>query len=165
MPVHAFMDDKHLLDRGLCNYWGYNTIGFFCPGKCATRAGQELASEVRQFKRPREGAAQRRHRGDSGRGVQPHGRGQPTRTNRFVFAVSTTARITGWFRTSRAITSTSRVRAIRSTCATLRRWQLIMDSLRYWVVDMHVDGFRFDLWRGARAFRCTRSTSFPASSP
>src|SRR5690606_1145910 len=31
MPIHAFMDDRHLLDRGLSNYWGYNTISFFAP--------------------------------------------------------------------------------------------------------------------------------------
>src|SRR5205807_2226263 len=49
MPVHAFVDDKILLDRGLRNYWGYNTIGFFAPD-VRYRSGVEVASEVRQFK-------------------------------------------------------------------------------------------------------------------
>src|SRR3954471_5740078 len=49
MPVHAFVDDKLLLDRGLRNYWGYNSIGFFAPD-VRYRAGGEVGAEVRQFK-------------------------------------------------------------------------------------------------------------------
>ena len=49
LPVHAFVDDKILLDKGLNNYWGYNTIGFFAPD-VRYRSGSELGGEVREFK-------------------------------------------------------------------------------------------------------------------
>src|SRR3954468_17861331 len=49
MPVHAFVDDKLLLDRGLRNYWGYSSIGFFAPD-VRYRSGTELGAEIPQFK-------------------------------------------------------------------------------------------------------------------
>ena len=49
MPIHAFVDDKHLLDKGLRNYWGYNSIGFFAPD-VRYRCGTGLGDEVREFK-------------------------------------------------------------------------------------------------------------------
>ena len=83
MPIHAFVDDQFLLDKGLRNYWGYNTIGFFAPDprfRSGRRAGQRG--------QPIQGAgachARRRHRGDSRRGVQPHGRRQSPRANDVV---------------------------------------------------------------------------------
>ncbi len=74
MPVHDFVDDKHLLDTGLRNYWGYNTINFFAP-----EARYSLRRPRRTDRRVQgdgEGAAPRRHRSDSRRGLQPHRRGQ-----------------------------------------------------------------------------------------
>src|SRR5262249_54472281 len=49
LPVHAFVDDKILLDRGLRNYWGYNSIGFFAPD-VRYKSAKGLGSEVREFK-------------------------------------------------------------------------------------------------------------------
>ncbi|HEY3453884.1 MAG TPA: alpha-amylase family glycosyl hydrolase [Bryobacteraceae bacterium] len=47
MPIHAFINDSHLLDRGLTNYWGYNTIGFFAPDP---RYAANRADSLREFK-------------------------------------------------------------------------------------------------------------------
>ena len=49
MPIHAFIDDQHLLDKGLRNYWGYNSIGFFAPD-VRYRSGSQIGSEVTEFK-------------------------------------------------------------------------------------------------------------------
>ena len=80
MPVHQFVQDSTLLDKGLRNYWGYNTLAFFAPhadyaatGGRAPRpagAGVQVDGQV---------DARRRHRGDPRRGLQPHRRGQPPR--------------------------------------------------------------------------------------
>ena len=95
------------------------------------------------------GAARGRARGDPRRGVQPHRRGRRPRPD----AVLPRARQRGLLpaaRTTRAATSTTPAAATRSTPTGRRRLRLIMDSLRYWVEEMHVDGFRFDLAAGAR---------------
>ena len=68
----AFVHDRHLIERGLRNYWGYNTIGFFAP---ASRVSRRRRARRGQDLRP--GDARRRHRGHPGRGLQPHRRGQP----------------------------------------------------------------------------------------
>ena len=49
MPIHQFVDDKTLMDRGLANYWGYNSIGFFAPDARYTSDGR-LGQQVNEFK-------------------------------------------------------------------------------------------------------------------
>jgi len=143
MPIHAFVDDQFLLDRGLKNYWGYNTINFFAPDP-RYRAGSELGSEVRQFKelvKAMHGAgievildvvynhtAEGNHLGPtmSFRGID-----NPT----YYRLVEDNKRYYMDF------TGTGNTLNVRHP----QTLQLMMDSLRYWVSDMHVDGFRFDL--------------------
>ena len=85
------------------------------------------------------------HRGDPRRGLQPHRRRQPAGPDALASAASTTPATTACRPKTRATTWTSPAAATRSTCSNPRVLQLIMDSLRYWVIEMHVDGFRFDL--------------------
>ena len=77
MPVHEFLNDHHLQEKGLSNYWGYNTIAFLAPhhayAMSAPRRGQPGAGVQGDGPRP----ARRGHRGDPRRGLQPHRRGQP----------------------------------------------------------------------------------------
>ena len=68
MPIHHFIQDRHLLERGLANYWGYNTLGFFAPEPRYAPAGWPHARGAR-VQRNGEGAAPRGYRGDSGRGL------------------------------------------------------------------------------------------------
>ena len=143
LPVHHFVDDKFLLDRGLRNYWGYNTIAFFAP-EPRYRAGRELGDEVRQFKQMvkalhRAGievildvvynhTAEGNHLGPtfSLKGID----------NRTYYRL-----VPDSPRHYFDYTGTGNSLNVRHP-QTLR---LIMDSLRYWVEDMHIDGFRFDL--------------------
>jgi glycogen operon protein len=143
MPVHAFVDDKQLLDRGLRNYWGYSTIGFFAP-EVRYRMGHELAAEVRQFKdlvKTLHNAGIEvildvvyNHTAEGNQlGPTLSFRGIDNRT--YYRLVDAEPRY--YF----DVTGTGNTLNVRHP----QTLQLIMDSLRYWVVDMHVDGFRFDL--------------------
>ena len=80
LPVHAFVDDRHLVEQGLRNYWGYNTLGFFAPS-CATAP----PAKVKRVQDDGEDAARGGHRGDPRRGLQPHLRRQPPRARRCRF--------------------------------------------------------------------------------
>ncbi len=141
-PVHQFIHDGFLLDRGLRNYWGYNTIGFFAPhNEYAT--GQQ-GQQVTEFKRMVHNlhqagievildvvynhTAEGNHRGPtlSFRGIDnlAYYRVVPE-DPRFYFDTTGTGNSLNM----------SHPHAL----------QLVMDSLRYWVLEMHVDGFRFDL--------------------
>jgi len=139
MPVHTFIDDRHLMERGLRNYWGYNSIGFFAPEPryCATgsindfktmvktlhSAGIEIILDV-VYNHTAEG----NHLGPtlSFRGIDnpAYYRLAPDEPRYYV-----------------DYTGTGNTLNMRHP----RVLQLIMDSLRYWVLEMHVDGFRFDL--------------------
>ena len=143
LPVHQHVDDKVLRDRGLTNYWGYNTIGFFAPHWEYSGSG-EAGEQVAEFKtmvRNLHAAgievildvvynhtAEGNHLGPtlSFRGLdnRAYYRLVPD-TPRFYLDFTGTG----------------------NSCDTLhpRTLQLIMDSLRYWVQEMRVDGFRFDL--------------------
>ena len=139
MPVHAFVDDRYLVERGLTNYWGYNTIGYFAPerhysasGKVAEfktmvktlhSAGLEVILDV-VYNHTAEG----NQLGPtlSFRGVDNAAYYRLTPENRRYYAD-----YTGCGNTLNMVHP--------------RVLQLIMDSLRYWVTEMHVDGFRFDL--------------------
>jgi isoamylase len=143
MPVHQFVHDKHLVDRGLSNYWGYNTIGFFAPDprygasrapggrvnefkttvKTLHRAGIEVILDV-VYNHTAEG----NHLGPtlSFRGIDNKAYYRLLQDDERFYMDYTGTGNTLNMLNPRAI-------------------QLIMDSLRYWVMEMHVDGFRFDL--------------------
>lgn len=143
LPVQEFIQDQILLDRGLTNYWGYNTIGFFAPEGRYSASGT-LGSQVNEFKTMVKSlhnaglevildvvynhTAEGNHFGPtlSFRGVdnQAYYRLQ-TDYPRYYFDYTGTGN-------SLNIAHPSALR-------------LVMDSLRYWVEEMHVDGFRFDL--------------------
>ena len=78
MPVHQFVNDSTLIDKGLANYWGYNTIGFFAPHNAYSSSGQR-GQQVLGVQGDGPRAAPGRHRGHPRRRLQPHRRGQPPR--------------------------------------------------------------------------------------
>ncbi|MBS3780121.1 MAG: glycogen debranching protein GlgX, partial [Desulfovermiculus sp.] len=142
MPVHQFIHDKHLVDRGLRNYWGYNSIGYFAPHneyssdqrpgagvaefkqmvKTLHQAGMEVILDV-VYNHTAEG----NHLGPmfSFKGID----------NAYYY------RLTEDSRYYMDYTGTGNSLNMRHPHVL----QLVMDSLRYWVQEMHVDGFRFDL--------------------
>jgi isoamylase len=143
LPVHHHVDNKFLLDEGLSNYWGYNTIGYFAPDSRFSSAGS-LGGQVTEFK----DMVKALHRA----GIEVildvvynhTGEGNhlgPTLSFRGLDNST-------YYRTSPEnprfyvdFTGTGNTLNARNPHVI----QLIMDSLRYWVLDMHVDGFRFDL--------------------
>lgn len=143
MPVHGFLDDKILLDRGLRNYWGYNTINFFAPEARYASSGDHGA-QVGEFKTMVKTlhaagievildvvynhTAEGNHLG-------------PTLSFRGVDNASYYRLISDQPRYYMDYTGTGNTLNVRHP----QVLKLIMDSLRYWVMDMHVDGFRFDL--------------------
>ena len=144
LPVHHIADEQHLVDKGLTNYWGYSSIGYPRAARAlrgdrhARRAGARVQGDG-------QGAAPRRDRGDPRRRLQPHRRGQPPRPDALVPRRSTTRRTTGSLpddpRFYMDYTGTGN--SLNPVHPSVLR--LIMDSLRYFVVECHVDGFRFDL--------------------
>jgi len=143
MPIHQFVADKHLIDRGLTNYWGYNSIGFFAPD-VRYAAGGGLGQQVVEFKT----MVKQLH--DVGIEVildvvyNHTGEGSHLGPTLCFRGIDNAA----YYRLS----AENRRQYIDYTgCGNTldmthpRVLQLIMDSLRYWVLEMHVDGFRFDL--------------------
>jgi len=143
LPVHAHIDDKVLIDRGLKNYWGYNTIGFFAPHAAYSSSGQmgEQVSEFKSMVRSLHAAgievildvvynhtAEGNHLGPTlcFRGIDnaAYYRLRPDDPRLYLD-------FTGTGNTFNLLHP--------------RTLQLVMDSLRYWVLEMHADGFRFDL--------------------
>ena len=143
MPVHQFVNDFHLQDKGLANYWGYNTIGFFAPhnGYAAYGTRGEQVLEFKAMVKALHEAgievildvvynhtAEGNHLGPTlaFRGID---------NNAYYRLV--TSNLAHYYDT----TGTGNSLLMRNPHVL----QLIMDSLRYWVTEMHVDGFRFDL--------------------
>src|SRR5216110_2761701 len=143
LPVHAHIDDKVLVDRGLKNYWGYNTIGFFAPHAAYSSSGQfgEQVTEFKSMVRSLHAAgievildvvynhtAEGNHLG-------------PTLCFRGIDNSSYYRLLADNPRFYLDYTGTG------NTLDTLhpRTLQMVMESLRYWASEMHVDGFRFDL--------------------
>jgi glycogen operon protein len=141
LPVHAFINDRHLVQRGLTNYWGYNSIGFFAPD---VRYAADPANSLREFKE----MVARLH--DAGLEVILD----------VVYNHTAEGNELGPTLSFKGIDNAvyyrlipDRPRYYRNDAGTgntldlhhRRVTQLVMDSLRYWVTDMHVDGFRFDL--------------------
>ncbi|HKX65809.1 MAG TPA: glycogen debranching protein GlgX [Intrasporangium sp.] len=143
MPVHQFVQDSHLLDRGLSNYWGYNTIGFLAPHN-GYAAGGQRGQQVLEFK----GMVKALHEADievildvvynhtaEGNHLGPTLAFRGLDNNSYYRLVSDD--LAHYYDT----TGTGNSLLMRHPHVL----QLIMDSLRYWVIEMHVDGFRFDL--------------------
>ena len=138
LPVHAAVDERHLVDRGLANYWGYNTIGFFAPDPRLLPVGS-----IADFKT----MVKRLH--DAGIEVlldvvyNHSGEGNhlgPTLAFRGIDNASY-YRLDAEARFYQDFTGTGNTLNLDHP----RVLALVMDSLRYWATEMHVDGFRFDL--------------------
>jgi isoamylase len=143
LPVHQFVRDKHLDDRGLTNYWGYNSIGFFSPHiRYAT--SPKRGEHVKEFKT----MVKTLH--SEGLEVildvvyNHTGEGNhlgPTISFRGIDNAAYYRLVADNKRYYMDYTGTGNTLNVTHP----RTLQLIMDSLRYWVQDMHIDGFRFDL--------------------
>jgi glycogen operon protein len=142
LPVHQFVVDRHLAELGLTNYWGYNSIGFFAPDvRYATRGSGAQVTEFKSMVKTLHSAGIEvildvvyNHTGEGNhlgptlslRGIdnQAYYRLDPDDPRRYTDYTGTGNTL---------------------NMGHPRTIQLIMDSLRYWVTEMHVDGFRFDL--------------------
>jgi glycogen operon protein len=143
MPVHQFVQDSTLIDKGLRNYWGYNTIAFFAPHNDYAASGQ-LGQQVQEFK------SMVRAMHDAGIEVildvvyNHTAEGNhlgPTLSMRGIDNPAYYRLVDDDKRFYMDYTGTGNSLNVRHPHAL----QLLMDSLRYWVTEMHVDGFRFDL--------------------
>ena len=143
MPIHQFVNDSFLQEKGLSNYWGYNTIGFFAPHNAYSSSGQR-GEQVNEFK----SMVKAYHRAGmevildvvynhtaEGNNLGPTLSFRGIDNGAYYRLVDNDRR--HYFDT----TGTGNSLLMRSPHAL----QLITDSLRYWVTEMHVDGFRFDL--------------------
>ncbi len=143
MPVHQFVNDSTLQEKGLSNYWGYNTIGFFAP-HAAYASGGDRGEQVDEFKSMVRAlheagievimdvvynhTAEGNHLG-------------PTLSFRGIDNAAYYRLVDDDPQFYMDYTGTGNSLNVRHP----HSLQLIMDSLRYWVTEMHVDGFRFDL--------------------
>ncbi|MDQ1477814.1 MAG: isoamylase [Actinomycetota bacterium] len=142
LPVHQFVHDSHLLERGLRNYWGYNSIGFFAPHNgYASGGGGEQVQEFKAMVRALHEAGIEvildvvyNHTAE-GNDLGPVLSFKGIDNAAYYRLVPDDPR--HYYDT----TGTGNSLNVRHP----RSLQLIMDSLRYWVTEMHVDGFRFDL--------------------
>ncbi len=143
LPVHQHVDDRHLVERGLANYWGYNTLGFFAPDHRYSSSGTH-GQQVREFKQMVRAL---------------HAAGIEVILD-VVYNHTAEGNHLGPTLSMKGIDNASYYRLVDTDpryymdytgCGNTfnvlnpRALQLIMDSLRYWVLEMHVDGFRFDL--------------------
>ena len=143
MPVHQFVQDSHLQDKGLVNYWGYNTIGFLAPHNAYCSTGQR-GQQVQEFK----AMVKALHEADIevildvvyNHTAEGNEQG-PTLCFRGIDNNSY-YRLVDEDKTHYYDTTGTGNSLLMKHPHVL---QLIMDSLRYWVIEMHVDGFRFDL--------------------
>ncbi len=143
MPTHQFIQDEHLVKRGLRNYWGYNTIGFFAPHNAYSSSGQR-GQQVQEFK----GMVKALHEAgievilDVVYNHTAEGNHMgPMLSFRGIDNAAYYRLVEGQPEYYMDYTGTGNSLNVRHPHAL----QLIMDSLRYWVTEMHVDGFRFDL--------------------
>jgi glycogen operon protein len=144
MPVHYFLNDRHLLDQNLRNYWGYNTLGFFAPEPRYASNPEVPGDGVREFKQMVKDlhnagiqvildvvynhTAEGNHAG-------------PTLSFRGIDNLAYYRVVPGDARHYMDFTGCGNTLNMMHPHSI----QLLMDSLRYWVTEMHVDGFRFDL--------------------
>jgi glycogen operon protein len=143
LPVHEHVDDRHLVERGLVNYWGYNTLGFFAPERryASVDAAGDVVREFKTMVRNLHAAnievildvvynhtAEGNQLGPtlSFRGIDNASYYRLSPENQRYYMDFTGCGNTFHMRNPRVL-------------------QLIMDSLRHWIINMRVDGFRFDL--------------------
>jgi glycogen operon protein len=138
MPVHAFVDDRHLLEKGLRNYWGYNTLGFFAPEMRYSSTGRisEFKTMVKVLHSVGIEVLLDVVYNHTAEGNQLG----PTLSFRGIDN-ATYYRLAGQPRYYMDFTGTGNTLNLQHPNVL----QMIMDSLRYWATEMHVDGFRFDL--------------------
>ena len=143
LPVHQFVNDPHLVDQGLSNYWGYNTIGFLAPHNgYASKlvAGQQMLEFKAMVKALH--AANIEVILDVVYNHTAEGNEMgPTLSFRGIDNAAYYRLVDANKQHYYDTTGTGNSLLMRHPHVL----QLIMDSLRYWVLDMHVDGFRFDL--------------------
>jgi glycogen operon protein len=143
LPVHQFVQDAHVRERGLRNYWGYNSIGYFAPHNeyaCSGTRGEQ----VKEFK----GAVKALHRAGIevildvvyNHTAEGNHRG-PVLSFKGLDNAAYYRLVADQRRYYMDYTGTGNTLNMRNPHVL----QLLMDSLRYWVTEMHVDGFRFDL--------------------
>ncbi|MDO5025673.1 MAG: glycogen debranching protein GlgX [Trueperella sp.] len=143
MPIHQYVNDTSLLERGLTNYWGYNTIGFFAPHNQYSASG-EHGEQVDEFKAL----------------VKTYHEAGIEVILDVVYNHTAEGNHMGPTLSFRGIDNAAYYRLVEDdkahyfdttgtgnslTMNSPHTLQLIMDSLRYWILEMHVDGFRFDL--------------------
>jgi glycogen operon protein len=139
MPIQAFFDDRHLVEKGLSNYWGYNTIGFFAPAPRYLMPGNNIAEFKHMVQRLHEAGIEvildvvYNHTAEGNQlGPTLSFRGLD---NASYYVLADDRRY--YFDTT-GVGNNVNTRHPRVV-------QMVMDSLRYWVEECHVDGFRFDL--------------------
>ena len=143
MPVHHFVNDSTLVDKGLSNYWGYNTIGFLAPDPKYS-SSLHSGGQVQEFK----AMVRELHEADIevildvvyNHTAEGNHLG-PTLSMRGIDNAAYYRLVEDDKRYYMDYTGTGNSLNVRHP----HTLQLIMDSLRYWVTEMHVDGFRFDL--------------------
>jgi len=144
MPMHYFLDDRHLIDRGLRNYWGYNTLGFFAPHPTYSSNPDVPTDVIVEFKQMVKDlhtagievildvvynhTAEGNHEG-------------PTLSFRGIDNLAYYRTVPGDPRHYMDFTGCGNTLNMVHPHSI----QIMMDSLRYWVTEMHIDGFRFDL--------------------
>ncbi len=139
MPVHAFVDDRTLLEKGLRNYWGYNTVGFFAPERRYSASGQ--TSEFKTMVKTLHSAGIEVILDVVYNHTAEGNELGPTLSLRGIDNTAYYRLSPGSPRHYMDFTGTGNTLNLQHP----RVLQLLMDSLRYWVQEMHVDGFRFDL--------------------
>ncbi|MDJ0316100.1 glycogen debranching protein GlgX [Arthrobacter antibioticus] len=143
MPVHQFVNDGTLVEKGLSNYWGYNSIGFFAPQNTYSSTGEQ-GNQVQEFK----AMVRDLHRADIevildvvyNHTAEGNHLG-PTLSFKGIDNAAYYRLVDDDPQYYMDYTGTGNSLNVRHP----HSLQLLMDSLRYWVTEMHVDGFRFDL--------------------
>ena len=150
LPVHHFVHDQRLVALGLGNYWGYNSLGFFAPhtGYAATRggqhtgvqhtAGQHPVTEFKQLVKAMHGAGLEVWLDVVYNHTAEGGEDGPTLSWRGLDPSAYYVRDNGHYVNDTGCGNTWNPNSAASV-------RLVLDSLRHWVSDYHVDGFRFDL--------------------
>ena len=143
LPVHHFVDDGYLVDQGLSNYWGYNTLGYFAPMARYSSVGDQ-GGQVNEFKQMVKDL---------------HAAGLEVILD-VVYNHTCEGNEKGPMLSWKGVCNTTYYRMVQDDCRFYMDYtgtgntlnvhhpqvlKLLMDSLRYWVTEMHVDGFRFDL--------------------
>ena len=143
MPVHAFIDDRHLVEKGLNNYWGYNSFGFFAPdARYSSSAAQgNTVSEFKTMVKSLHSAGIEVILDVVYNHTAEGNQNGPTLCFRGIDNAAYYRLMPGNARYYRDYTGCGNTLNMLHP----RVLQLIMDSLRYWILEMHVDGFRFDL--------------------